>query len=78
MYSRTQPSQDYVDLLAEYKELHKDPKYFNGICLRSHINTISNIIIKEGAKSLLDYGCGKAFYMMMKNTNQCLNKRNKH
>jgi len=59
MYNRTQPSKDYVELLSEYKELHKDSKYFNGICLRSHIHTISNVIFNEGAKSLLDYGCGK-------------------
>ena len=26
MHSRTQPSKDYVDLLSEYKELHKDSK----------------------------------------------------
>ena len=60
MHSRAEPSQDYVDLLAEYKELHKDPKYFNGICLITHLNTVSNIILKEGARSVLDYGCGKA------------------
>ena len=60
MHSRAEPSQDYVDLLAEYKELHKDPKYFNGICLITHLNTVSNIIMEEGAKSVLDYGCGKA------------------
>ena len=59
MHSRAEPSQDYVDLLAEYKELHKDPKYFNGICLITHLNTVGNIMFKEGAKSLLDYGCGK-------------------
>ena len=28
MHSRAEPSQDYIDLLEEYKELHKDPKYF--------------------------------------------------
>ena len=59
MHSRAEPSQDYVDLLAEYKELHKDPKYFNGICLITHLNTVGNIMLEEGAKSLLDYGCGK-------------------
>ena len=59
MYSRTQPSKDYVELLEEYKDLHKDPKYFNGICLVTHLNTVGNIMLKEGAKSLLDYGCGK-------------------
>jgi len=59
MHSRDNPSKDYVDLLAEYKELHKDPKYFNGICLITHLNTVGNIMLEEGAKSLLDYGCGK-------------------
>ena len=59
MYSRTQPSKDYVELLEEYKDLHKDPKYFKGICLVTHLNTVGNIMLKEGAKSLLDYGCGK-------------------
>ena len=60
MHSRDNPSKDYVELLEEYKDLHKDPKYFNGICLITHLNTVSNIILKEGAKSVLDYGCGKA------------------
>ena len=59
MYNRTKPSKDYVELLSEYKELHKDSKYFNGICLGSHINTITNVIFNESVKSLLDYGCGK-------------------
>ena len=39
MHSRDNPSKDYVELLEEYKELHKDSKYFNGICL-SHYHTI--------------------------------------
>jgi len=60
MHNRDKPSQDYVDLLTEYKELHKDPKYFNGICLITHLNTVTHIMVEEGAKSLLDYGCGKA------------------
>ena len=44
MYSRTQPSKDYVELLEEYKDLHKDPKYFNGICLVTHLNTVGNFM----------------------------------
>ena len=59
MHSRDNPSTDYVELLEEYKDLHKDPKYFKGICLVTHLNTVGNIMLKEGAKSLLDYGCGK-------------------
>ena len=60
MHNRDKPSQDYIDLLSEYKELHKDPKYFNGICLITHLNTVTHIMVEEGVKSLLDYGCGKA------------------
>ena len=76
MHNREQPSQDYVDLLTEYKELHKDPKYFNGICLITHLNTVTHIMLKEGAKSLLDYGCGKALlYDDEKYKNMKLNKK---
>ena len=76
MHSRAEPSQDYIDLLEEYKELHKDPKYFNGICLITHLNTVSNIIVEEGAKSVLDYGCGKALlYDDEKYKNMKLNKQ---
>ena len=76
MHSRAEPSQDYIDLLEEYKELHKDPKYFNGICLITHLNTVSNIIVEEGAKSVLDYGCGKAIlYDDEKYKNMKLNKQ---
>ena len=76
MHSRAEPSQDYIDLLEEYKELHKDPKYFNGICLITHLNTVSNIIVEEGVKSVLDYGCGKALlYDDEKYKNMKLNKQ---
>ena len=76
MHNREQPSQDYVDLLTEYKELHKDTKYFNGICLITHLNTVTHIMLKEGAKSLLDYGCGKALlYDDEKYKNMKLNKK---
>jgi len=76
MHNRKQPSQDYVDLLTVYKELHKDPKYFNGICLITHLNTVTHIMLKEGAKSLLDYGCGKALlYDDEKYKNMKLNKK---
>ena len=76
MHNREKPSQDYVDLLTEYKELHKDPKYFNGICLITHLNTVTHIMLKEGAKSLLDYGCGKALlYDDEKYKNMKLNKK---
>jgi|TARA_R100001086_G_scaffold76491_1_gene37044 hypothetical protein len=60
MYSRENTSEEYKHLLREYEEFHKNIKYFNGLCLANHINKITKVIFKEGAKSLLDYGCGKA------------------
>ena len=39
------------------------------------IHTVSNIIMKEGAKSLLDYGCGKAILYDERKIKQCLNKK---
>ena len=47
MHSRDNPSKDYVELLEEYKELHEDAKYFNGICLITHLNTILILYYKQ-------------------------------
>ena len=67
MYNRENPSEDYKYLVKEYQELHSvgrdgisGKKHFNGISLAFHFLPLTNIIFKEGAKSLLDYGCGKA------------------
>ena len=59
MHNRDKPSQEYVDLLEEYKELHKSSKYFNGISLATHIEQLIEVSSLEKPKSLLDYGCGK-------------------
>lgn len=68
-YSRENPSPRYVDLLAQYKDLHEngDPinhvpaeTIFDGKSLLPQVMTIKNVIEKNSIKSLLDYGCGKA------------------
>ena len=76
MHSRDNPSKDYVELLEEYKELHEDAKYFTGISIVMHLSTITKILQVEGAKSLIDYGCGKAtLYDKEKYKTMLLNKK---
>ena len=67
MYNRENPSQDYKELVTQYQILHtkglKDSPgnvFFNGISLAVHIERLTKLILLEGVKSLLDYGCGKA------------------
>jgi hypothetical protein len=67
MYNRENPSQDYKELLTQYQILHtkglKDRPgnaFFNGISLAVHIEKLTKLMLLEGVKSLLDYGCGKA------------------
>ncbi len=68
-YSRSTPSPRYADLLALYRDMHANgdtasglpPEMtFNGISLRPHVNRIRALIREMKAKTLLDYGCGKA------------------
>ena len=67
MYNRENPSQDYKELVTQYQILHtkglKDRPgnaFFNGISLAVHIERLTKLMLLEGVKSLLDYGCGKA------------------
>ncbi len=46
-------------LLDQYKEMHSRPKIFAGLSLLPHIKPIKKLIKRYGAKTLLDYGCGK-------------------
>ncbi len=76
MHNRKNPSKDYTELLEEYKEMHEDAKYFTGISIVMHLSTITKIILVEGAKSLIDYGCGKAtLYDKEKYKTMLLNKK---
>jgi len=68
-YSRSQPSPRYAKLMAQYQDMHRHgdklnnltaEQTFQGVSLRDHINAIKMVIDRSGAKSLLDYGCGKA------------------
>lgn len=71
-YSRQSPSPRYTELLGYYAEMHDEgevqrgksaEKTFDGRSLAVHINGIRRVTKHFGAKTLLDYGSGKAkFY----------------
>lgn len=47
------------DILDQYREMHKQPDMFAGFSLMPHIHRIKRLIDQTGAKTILDYGCGK-------------------
>ncbi|MFZ5723010.1 MAG: class I SAM-dependent methyltransferase [Pseudomonadota bacterium] len=67
-YSRSNPSPRYTSLVAMYREMHFEGEKFLGIppektfpgqSLPPHAGRIKTHIDRFGAKTLLDYGCGK-------------------
>jgi hypothetical protein len=84
MYSRENPSTDYIELINEYKNLHEKGNkqisghdMFNGISITFYLKDLRHIILNlEKAKSILDYGCGKAmFYSPTKYNKFALNEK---
>lgn len=74
-YTRENPSPRYLELIAIYQHMHVagDPTYnkpahemFNGGALLGNIPYIKKSIQKTGARSILDYGCGKGVLYGMK------------
>jgi hypothetical protein len=68
-YNRAYPSPRYARLLDSYISMHKfgdrnnnisAADTFSGISLSVHKDSIKHIVDATGAKSILDYGCGKA------------------
>ena len=67
-YSRSNPSQRYLELTALYRNLHRDGEQrlgltaeetYPGVSLLPHVKRIKELIVRTGAATLLDYGCGK-------------------
>ena len=54
-------SDNYNDLIDSYKKLHKEKEKFKGISLVPLVPIIHGLIIEHNCKTLLDYGCGKAY-----------------
>jgi hypothetical protein len=56
---KPEPSQEYVELLDTYKEMHRQKGIFKGISLIPFVPIIGDIIKKNKCETLFDYGCGK-------------------
>jgi hypothetical protein len=56
---KPEPSQEYVELLDTYKEMHKQEGFFKGISLVPFISSIKDLVVSNKCETLFDYGCGK-------------------
>ena len=59
LFSRENPSPQYVKLLNEYKKMHEGGKVFDGRSLLAWIDIIQKLLQKHSCKTLLDYGAGQ-------------------
>ena len=68
LFSRTQPSPRYVELLEQYRLMHTEGERFrhipaadtfSGQSLPRHATKVKKLIDAFGARSILDYGAGK-------------------
>ncbi len=69
IFTEENPSQGYLHMVEMYKTMHEEgspehgrppEKTFTGKSLTEHIAPIAGLIKETGAKTLLDYGSGKA------------------
>ena len=69
VFTKERPSRSFEELLEQYRILHEEgeksvglssEETFNGISLRKHIDPIAKLVAESGAKTVLDYGSGKA------------------
>lgn len=76
MYSRTNPSPEFLEMVKMYETLHEEgenvagktaKETFPGKMLVKHAPGIKEMIEKTGAKSILDYGSGKGLGYEQKN-----------
>lgn len=67
-FSRANPSSRYLDLQSMYRQMHQNGEQFlgtppqdtfPGFSLDSQLERIKNLIARTGARTVLDYGCGK-------------------
>ena len=68
-YSRTNPSPRFTEMAALYRTMHAEgdtinaipaAETFQGVSLIPHVQVIGLMVQRYGARSLLDYGAGKA------------------
>ncbi|MBS4046902.1 MAG: class I SAM-dependent methyltransferase [Alphaproteobacteria bacterium] len=72
-YSRAKPSPRYSELVSFYQQMHAEGTQssgqpvaakdtFTGMSLLPHVGMIKSLIDRFGARSVLDYGAGKASF----------------
>jgi hypothetical protein len=75
-YSRQSPSPRYLEMMALYRQLHRDGEpqlglkgveTYPGVSLLPHLARIKALIERTGARSVLDYGCGKGMQYELTN-----------
>ena len=68
-YCRESPSERYRELIGLYRRLHAEGEIhqglvpeltYPGVSLLPHLRRIKLLIDRTGARTVLDYGCGKA------------------
>lgn len=59
LFTRERPSAEFHDLLELYRRMH-DAGAFPGQRLKHHLDPVRALIAETGARTLLDYGAGKA------------------
>lgn len=68
-YSRENPSPAFRALILQYERMHRQgdvlngisaEETFQGISIQPHVEPVGVLLRRSAAKSLLDYGCGKA------------------
>ena len=69
-YSRDNPSPAYQRMVSQYRELHTrgeqvlgltPDETYPGISMLPHAKRIKELIDRTGARTVLDYGCGKGY-----------------
>lgn len=71
LFTRERPSREAGELIAQYRLMHEggaaaraanpdEPRPFKGGSLIKHLDRVSGLIRTSGARTILDYGAGKA------------------
>lgn len=57
----SKPKNDLENVIDMYRRLHETSRMFKGYSIKSHVKAIAALIEQTGAKTLLDFGCGKGW-----------------
>lgn len=60
LFTADRPTREYEDLVALYQRMHAAPETYAGYRLRRHLGAVARLIESTGARTVLDYGAGKA------------------